>query len=179
MRKIRGAKSIFENVIMDQADPLLIKKPEGWVFDKKFIIDAEYDGKHKGCRFFPALVRDWHQDYTGPMAARWAAIEDHWKKIALGTSYLFPQFYTPDGNRILPKEGYVSINEAIRDAFDKHGRVTEILFAYVDEKNHHHIDSRSLRLAYKRYGHLFTQEFIDLAKQKQIDKKSKFDVFAI
>lgn len=179
MRKIRGEKSGMENVIMDQAHPLLIKKPEGWLFEERFIIDAEYEGKHKGCRFFPALVRDWHQDYTRQMTARWVAIEHHWGDIALGVSYLLPHFYTPDGKRILKKEGDISINGAISDAFDEYGRVFHILFAYVDEKNHHHIDSRSLRLAYKRYGHLFTQEFIDLAKQKQIDKKSKFDVFAI
>jgi hypothetical protein len=173
---MRKAKSAFEAEIMDQADPLLIKKPEGWKFYEKLIINAEYDEKWKGHSFFPAIVMEQNKSYTPPMVNRYFAILDHWRKIATSGSYLLPNYFTPDGEKLKRREGG-ELNEVISDAFQKYGKVITVMYVLVNEKNHHHIHAKSLKLAYKRYGHLFVPEFIELAKHQQKERKSKINIF--
>jgi hypothetical protein len=104
------------------------------------------------------------------------AIEDHWRNISSRGCYLFEQYYTPNGDRLIAKE-FGEINQVLIDALQKHGNLTTILFAFLDENKHHHIHAKSLKLAYKRYGHLFVPEFIELAKHQQKERKSKINIF--
>lgn len=162
MPQSRNANAtLLKGASVERYDPLSIRKPNDWVFEKSLVISVQGSGEYSKCIFFPALVREWNMDYTYNMLKRWTSASQYWRRIAGDEKYLPEQYYTPDGNRLDNGDGK-NISKEVLDAFNEYGRLNTVLFAFLDGNRNHNISLQKLRNMHDVYGHLFVPEFIDI-----------------